>query len=473
MTDSGRKLRVLVAIHQLDLGGSQTNAVDLASGVRDRGHEVVVAGPHGPLVEVIRERGLAYEPVELDRMDRARVGFGQLRAAVRRMRPDLLHTYELIPSLLGFAGPHREDGTPMTMTINSMSVPGFMPGSVPLQVCNPVIAAAVRRRSGSVGVLEIPTDCVTQSPSFPGGGFRSEIGVADDELLVVVVSRFARVLKQEGLEAAIAAVGRLAEGRRVRLAMVGDGPAMPDLRALAEKTNGRVGRPAVVLTGMRSDPRSAYAAADVVLGMGGSLLRAMAFGKPCIVQGEGGYWRILDEDSAREFRWRGFYGIGSGAPGVDLLTELLGRLLDDDVLRRRNGEFALDLVRQCYSLDHAVDQQLEWYRLALREHRPPPTSELVRTAASVGSWVAGRAVARVRGTASADTFNSQEQIEPGFRAPVPSSFRPQPVRRGTTIRPEPDIAGGCPVPRRDRSMHSEPPGAMPTAAARPDRGGPA
>src|SRR5204862_4503234 len=114
-------------------------------------------------------------------------------------------------------------------------------------------------------------------PDFPGAGFRAEIGASDDDLLVVAVSRFARVLKQRGLEIAIGAAGRLATsgsavGRRLRLVLVGDGPAMPDLRALADATNAKAGREVVILTGMRPDPRSAYAAADVVLGMGGSLL---------------------------------------------------------------------------------------------------------------------------------------------------------------------------------------------------------
>ncbi|MDN5933885.1 MAG: glycosyltransferase, partial [Pseudonocardia sp.] len=266
-------MRVLVAIHQLDLGGSQTNAVDLASGVRDRGNEVVVAGPDGPLVDVVRERGLRYERVELDRLGRAGPGYRRLLAVSRDVAPDLLHTYELTPSLLGFYGPHLLDRTPMTMTINSMAVPEFMPATVPLQVCNPVIAAGLRRRGAATGGVELPPAGVGQEPGFPGEGFRAEIGAGPDELLVVAVSRFARVLKQQGLETAIRAAARLAPRHPMRLVLVGDGPAMPDLRALADRTNRAVGREAVVLTGERRDPRSAYAAADVVLGMGGSLLR--------------------------------------------------------------------------------------------------------------------------------------------------------------------------------------------------------
>ena len=421
-------LRVLVAVHQLDLGGSQMNAVDLACGAADRGHDVLVAGPDGPLVDVLRGHGVRHMHIPLDDMNHAAPAYRRLSELTRMFRPDLVHAYELTPALLTFFGPHRGERVPMTMTINSMSVPDFMPGSVPLQVCNPVIAAAVRPRQGSVGVLEIPTDTVGQNPGFPSDAFRSEIGVADDELLVVAVSRFARVLKQQGLETAIRAAGRLAPQHRMRLVLVGDGPAMPDLRALADETNARVGREAVMLTGQRSDPRSAYAAADVVIGMGGSLLRAMAFGKPGVVQGEQGFFRILDSGSAREFRWRGFYGIGAGGTGEDTLVQLLDRMLADEALRKENGDFALALVRQFYSLEHAIQLQLDWYHKVLAEYVPPPMADVARTAAAVSSWVADRAVKRRRGIAQEDFFNSAERIRSGFESPVPDWFSPEPVR---------------------------------------------
>lgn len=433
--DAERRLRVLVVIHHLELGGSQMCAVDLASGTHERGHDVVVAGPPGVLVDLIRDRGVPFVPLERDLPGRAvgqaLPGYRRLLDLTREVRPDLVHSYELTPSVLTYLGAHLRDRVPMTMTINSMSVPDFMPGSVPLQVCSPLIASEIRRRSGSVGVLEIPTDCVGQYPGFPGADeFRSEIGVAPDELMVVVVSRFARALKQEGLETAIRAAERLASHHRMRMVLVGDGPAMPELRALADEVNARAERDVVLLTGERLDPRPAYASADIALGMGGSLLRAMAFGKPCIVQGEHGFFRILDAQSAREFRWRGFYGIGDGTTGTDLLAELLGRLLGDAALRKENAAFALDLVRNRYSLEHAVDEQLAWYHRTLDEYAPPSRQEISRTIRSVTGWFAGRAFARPQGKAKSDFFNSPDRIEPGMRAPVPDWFDPDSLQPG-------------------------------------------
>ena len=90
-------------------------------------------------------------------------------------------------------------------------------------------------------------------------------------------------MKLEGLLAAIDV--RLVSGSTpLQLVIVGDGPSRPGGRGGRRAREHIGGRRAVVLTGELRDPRPAYAAADVSLGMGGSALRAMAFGRPLVVQ---------------------------------------------------------------------------------------------------------------------------------------------------------------------------------------------
>jgi hypothetical protein len=140
--------------------------------------------------------------------------------------------------------------------------------------------------------------------------------------------------------------------------------------------------------------------------MGGSLLRSMAFGKPCIVQGERGFFKILDMDSAREFRWHGFFGIGGGGSGEERLVAQLGQLLDDAPMRKRNGDFALGLVRRHYSLDSAVGQQINWYHKTLERTVTPTKLEAACTMAAISAWFGGRAIKRPTGREKVDYFNS-------------------------------------------------------------------
>src|SRR4029077_20107783 len=100
-------------------------------------------------------------------------------------------------------------------------------------------------------------------------------------------------LKREGILEAVRASARLGIDIPLRMVIVGDGPARKDIELAARTTNVLVGREVVALTGSMADPRPAYAAADVVFGMGSSALRGMAFAKPLVVQGEQGFWELL------------------------------------------------------------------------------------------------------------------------------------------------------------------------------------
>ena len=62
------------------------------------------------------------------------------------------------------------------------------------------------------------------------------------------------------------------------------------------------------------------AAADLVLGMGSSALRALAIARPLIVQGELGFSEVFEPATSEMFMRQGFYGLGDGSAGSDRLA---------------------------------------------------------------------------------------------------------------------------------------------------------
>ena len=58
-----------------------------------------------------------------------------------------------------------------------------------------------------------------------------------------------------------------------------------------EEVNDRHGRDSGGRSGPPRGSRPVYAAADIVLGMGASAIKAMAFSKALVVQGEAGFWK--------------------------------------------------------------------------------------------------------------------------------------------------------------------------------------
>jgi glycosyltransferase involved in cell wall biosynthesis len=246
----------------------------------------------------------------------------------------------------------------------SMGVAPFIPRHVPLVVGTRQIARGEAHRPW-VEVIEPPVDVERNCPGA-GGALQALVpDLRHEDLLVVVVSRLADALKREGILAAIDAVGALSRDLSIRLLIVGDGPARPEIEAAAAAQNAVAGRPVVTLTGGVMDPRPAYDAADIVLGMGSSALRGMAFAKPLVVQGERGFWRLLEPDSLGEFLEQGWYGIGDGQDGSPALQQILRVLHGDPARRERLGAFSRSVVLDRFSLGAAVERHEAIYAKAV------------------------------------------------------------------------------------------------------------
>jgi glycosyltransferase involved in cell wall biosynthesis len=419
-------MRVLIYPHDLGMGGSQINAIELAARVRDLGAETIVFGRPGVLCERIQALGLEFieSPVP-GRRPSHRIG-SQLRTLARQRKLDVLHGYEWPPSLECAAAAWGLPGVVAVSTVMSMAVPPFIPRTVPLIVGTEQIAA-VERVSGrqQVHLLEPPVDLQHNRPRPASeiAAFQRNWGLVSDRPLLVCVTRLARELKSEGLFSAIEAVTEQLSDLHVQLLIVGDGPAREDISRAAEAANARIPG-VVIMTGELRDPRAAYGAADVVLGMGGSALRALAFGKPLVVQGERGYFQQLDEQSWPEFAWQGWYGVGSGRrDGPAALAAAVRPLLVDGIARHRLGAFGRRVVTERFSLETAAAKQLEIYEHAVEQpaRAGRQGAAFVRSGVEFSAHHARRKLAERLGRRAADDFNARPVAAYG---PARSAARP-------------------------------------------------
>jgi glycosyltransferase involved in cell wall biosynthesis len=358
----------------MDIGGSQLNAVQIAGAVRDLGHEVIVLSEPGPMVDRVRKLGLEHVEIPIERSWPSAKISRQLASLVRKRRIDIVHGYEWGPVVEAMFGPGLLRGTPVVGTIMSMAVVWFYPRTIPLIVgTEEMRAAAVSSGYRRVVLLEPPVDTDEDDPALIGGQpFRSQHGIANDEILVVVVSRLAEALKLEGLLTACDAVGALARSHRIRLVIVGDGPMREKIAAQAECANALAGRQVVTLAGEMPDPRPAYSAADIMLGMGGSALRGLAFGKPLIVLGEKGFSELLTCETTPRFLQQGWFGAGPGTlgSGPEGLRAALTKLVLSPALRQELSRRSRQLVLERFSLHRAARLQEAEYRAALENGTP-------------------------------------------------------------------------------------------------------
>jgi glycosyltransferase involved in cell wall biosynthesis len=258
-----------------------------------------------------------------------------------------------------------------------------------------------------VYVIEPPVDVEHNTPDHPVGEFRDRYGLAG-ATTIVTVCRLVPEQKLEGLLTAVDVVGELATRSPVRLLVVGDGPARGRIAERAAKVNATAGRDAVTLTGELLDPRPAYASADVVLGMGSSALRALAFAKTVVVQGELGFWRLLTPDSVELFLRQGWYGVGDSTAGPDRLAAILRDLVADPARRAELGRYGRRLVEERFSLGAAAHKQLEIYREALARRRSVvrDAADGIRSGGGVFAYKVRQKYRGWRGTRATDDFGT-------------------------------------------------------------------
>ncbi|WP_018901702.1 glycosyltransferase [Rhizobium sp. 2MFCol3.1] len=362
------KTRVLVAPHNFEIGGSQINALELACAVsRNPDFEVVLYAPDGELSDRARRTGLELHLSSLREAAPSLLRLREFYQLVGQCGVDLVHAYEWAPTIDAAIGVAWARGVPVLSTILSMDYPYFLPRDVPTILGTREMWRAAQNEGRKAFLLEPPVDTSLFHPDAispaEAAKIRAECMAEDGDILITVVGRLAQILKLDGLLALIQAVGNLSRDYPVKLAVVGDGPARGHAEEVAAQANRYANRQVVCMLGAKHDPLPYYAAADLVVGMGSSALRAMAVGKPLLVQGEKGFWRIADESSSQMFRSQGWYGIGDGEQSVERCASQLRELITAS--RARSDElrsFGRDLVQREYSLDVAAEHLMTIYR---------------------------------------------------------------------------------------------------------------
>jgi glycosyltransferase involved in cell wall biosynthesis len=379
-------MKILVFAHHLEVGGTQVNAIELAAALRDfHGFDVVLFATPGPMVKLVEDKGLRFLPAPDARRHPSFARMKALREAVRQERPDLIHVWDWWGCLDTYYAVHLSMRVPMLVSDMMMSLTRILPKGLPTTFGTPEIVdrarAAGRQR---VQLLLPPVDVERNAPTaVDPEPFRVRYGIKDGDITIVTVSRLASWLKSESLIRTVDAVRTLGRDLPVRLMIVGDGTERVKLERLADKVNRELKRRAVILTGALLDPRPAYAAANVVVGMGGSALRGMAFGKPVVVVGERAFSAPFTPETESFFYYKGICGLGDGSPGNERLVADIRAFAERLEQLPALGKFSRQFVVRHFSLN-TISAQLAEFCLCAAAEAPcfwSTTADGLRTAA--------------------------------------------------------------------------------------------
>ena len=337
---------------------------------RDAGLDVVGISAPGPYVPRVEALGVRHAPVpSLTRSWHPRrdvAAAGELARALRRERPDVLHTHTPKAGVLGRAL-GRLLGIPVVVNTCHGLWAGTARHPAVAAVATAVEAAAAwcsdvelyqndrdrqtlrrltpARRARTVG-NGVPLDVFHPDPAGRRR-VRAELGVADDEVLIGGVGR--RVA-----EKGIAELAAVAEelGHRARFVWVG--PADPDKPDHLDDAGA-----ALTLLGERHDMPALYSALDVFVlpsyreGFSRSAMEAAACG--CA--------RVLsDARGCREVGEHGEHLLQVPVGDALALTEAIARLLDHPEERRRLAVAALARARASFDQRRLAADSTAAYR---------------------------------------------------------------------------------------------------------------
>ena len=355
------------------IGGAQVHVRDLASALTALGHEVVViAGGRGSFLDRLEQRGIPYQalrhlahPISPIRDWRA---LWEIRAALKRWRPDLVCTHSSKAGFLGRVAA-RSLGVPAVFTAHSWSFSDGIPFHR-VAIYHRLERLASRFSSRIINVSEsdrqlamrynvCPADkLVTVHNGMPDVNGRLRSQPARHPPRLIMVARFQEPKDHPTLLEALSGLRQYPW----LLDLVGNGPLEPQ----TERLTGQLGlADRVSFLGERQDVSERLATSDIFVliskweGLPCSVLEAMRAGLPVIASDVGGVCEcVLDRNT------------GFLVPRGDVLAvrDRLGRLIGDPALRVRMGTAGRRRYQESFTFERMLNQTLTVYHEALDAH---------------------------------------------------------------------------------------------------------
>lgn len=348
------------------------------------GYDVVGMSAPGPHVEALEASGVQH--MALDSLTRSNkptqdaAAFWQLARELRRLRPDILHTHNPKPGILGRIG-GRITGVPLVVNTQHglyaqpddrrrrrlpvYAAERFAAAFSDLElVQNPedvdtlvetlhVPADRVRLLGNGVDVRRFDPATVDTTAR---ARLRAEWGIADDDMLCLMVGRLVR---EKGVVELLEAA-HLLHQRGVRARLVVVGPVEPDKAdAIDTATIDRALAEGVVMTGTRTDMPDCYAAADVFVtaswreGIPRSAMEAAVMGLPAVATDIRGNRQVVVDDET---------GLVVPVRDAQSLSTAIERLADDSLRTRLAGAARRRAVTE-FDQQRVIDRTLDAYSL--------------------------------------------------------------------------------------------------------------
>jgi glycosyltransferase involved in cell wall biosynthesis len=357
-------IRVVYLTHTLGVGGAEELILNMVTRLpRDRYEPIVCCfeNPPGPIGPEIAAHGIRVEPLGIAPGWRHPLAWWTIVRYLRRVRPQIVHTFMLPASLYGRSAAVAARvpviiGTEVNIYDRKQRHHIFVERLLAARsAC--VVASAESVKRAYVQQLGIPADGVRviynavnwdrlRATATPRD-VRAQLGIPDDRLVAGVV---ATLQDKKGHRVLLDAVARTPGLEYVWLMLVGDGPERP---ALERHATALGIRDRVTFCGTRRDLGNVLPAMDIFAlpslweGLPLALLLALGSGRPVVATRIAGIPEVVTD---------GETGLLVEPGDVDAMGAALARLVRDPALRERLGSTARAIARERFGADAYLRQ---------------------------------------------------------------------------------------------------------------------
>lgn len=361
-----KKIKILLALMQLDIGGAETHVVELAKELKRRGYDVFVASKGGSYEKEITDEGIKHFTVPLQNKNPLNVikSVKLLKSVIRDNNIDIVHSHARIPSFI-LGKLKKKMGFPFVTTAHWVFSTKFGLKYI-TDWGEKTIAVSEDIKKYLMDNYKIPEkdifvtingiDTEKFSPDTECGDVKREFGISDGDFCICAVSRM-----DEDRSLASKMLIKLApelkkEIPNLKILVAGGGNDEGNAKALTAEANKKAGDGTVVLAGARTDINKIVACGDMFVGVSRAALEAMAAGKNTVVAGNEGYIGLFDESRLQ-------IGIETNFCCRDCAETTEKAIYDDimkyygksDTEKQKMSEYCRDIVKKYYSVAKMAD----------------------------------------------------------------------------------------------------------------------
>ncbi|MFL0195330.1 glycosyltransferase [Clostridium sp. WILCCON 0269] len=373
------KLRVLMLIDALNVGGTETHVLNITKKLIDMGIYAVVATSGGPMELIMKSYGIKVIKIPIDGdyiSNKKKFGMIKiLKTIVDKEKINVIHCH-LFASMQLASELYRMYKIPYVVTIHGLFYPNNIFYSTCIQaskiiaVSKPVRKMLHNKLGDKIGdkIVIIPNgiskDLVDNSHTDVD--IRKELNIPKNAEILCYCSRLdwnktnvARVLLFSFTQL-------LEEYSNLHVIVIGDGPGRESLEKEAQVINEMAERDVVHMIGAKVDVIPYYLQSSIIIGTARVALEGMMCRKPVIAIGNQGYTGIVTE-SRKDIQWDMYFGDHDalGKPNVKNLVRDINHLLRKKERIRRIGKWSRGWCEKMFDIDNFVKELVKIYVNAL------------------------------------------------------------------------------------------------------------